>query len=163
MKVGFVELPEVPVEKMEIVEAADHETGQCVGYRCQECGEADETLSQVYHKADCPLAGQHGRRFYDDSEADLASSSDGRVAPELDAENPLWLVESAETDRSDDVYNGEIVGFRCACGNLDDDVFAIVHDEDCELADEDCDHWTTDVEDLPVDESALTVATDGGR
>lgn len=160
MRVGFTELPGVAVEKMEIVEADDHEVGQCVGYRCQECGEADESLSQVFHKDDCPLAGQHGREFYGD-EAALNSSSDGRRAPELDAENPLWLVTSAETDRGDDVYNGEVVGIRCECGNLDDDAFRIIHDEDCALADEECAHGTTDIEDLEgVTESELVA--DGG-
>ena len=74
MKVGFTELPGPPVEKMEIVESEDFEVGQCVGYRCQECGEADKTLSQLWHKEGCPLAGQHGREFYGE-DADLVDTS----------------------------------------------------------------------------------------
>jgi len=158
MKVGFTELPGPPVEKMEVIESGDFEIGTCVGYRCQKCGEADETLAQLYHKADCPLAGMHGREFYGE-DADLASSSDGRLSAELDPDNPLWLVVSGETDRADDVYNGEVVAIRCRCGAADDDVFSIVHGSRCPLADEHCEHGTTDVEDLHGVDEAMA---DGG-
>jgi|GEM_PF-2717421 len=159
MKVGFTELPGLPVEKMEVVEAEDFEIGECVGYRCQLCGEADETLSQVYHKPGCDLAGQHGRHFYGEDAA-LSSPSDGRASAELDPENPMWLVVSAETDRADDVYNGEVVGTLCRCGNMDDDAFEIVHDEDCDIIDDDCEHGTTDVEAL---DGAEHLVADGGE
>lgn len=158
LKVGFTELPNVSVEKMEIVESEDYEIGQCVGYRCQECGEADETLTQIWHKPDCPLAGEHGRTHYD--AVDLGSASDGRRAAELDPEHPLWVVKSAETDRGDDVYNEDIVAIRCRCGAADDDAFEIVHDAECPLADE-CAENRTDIEDLQdIDEELLA---DGGE
>jgi hypothetical protein len=156
MKVRFTELPELPVEKMEVVECDDHLAGECVGYRCQECGEADETLSQVYHDPDCSLAGQHGRRHYDD----LKAARDDEPTAELDPENPLWLVKSAETDPADGVHNGEIVAVKCECGNMDDDLFEIVHDSRCALADEDCEHGTTDADDLA---GVRGLATDGGQ
>jgi len=159
MKVGFKELPNIPVEKMAVIEAEEFEIGACVGYRCQLCGEADETLRQLFHKSDCDLAGVHGRRFFGD-DANLGSSSDGRLSAEPDPDNPLWLVVSGETDRADDVYNGEVVGILCRCGNLDDDAFDIVHDENCELADEHSDLGTTDVEDLQGIDEAVA---DGGQ
>jgi hypothetical protein len=155
MKVRFEELPELPVEKMIVVECDTHRPGECVGYRCQECAEADETLDQIWHDPDCPLAGEHGRQHYESLEAALEESD----SPELDPSNPLWIVESAESDPADDVYNGEFVAMKCRCGNLDDDLFEIVHDSRCVLADEDCEHGTTDLEDLTGVEQ---LAADGG-
>jgi len=134
MKVGFEEIDDVAVERMIIADSEDHHPGQCVGYRGQLCHEADETLQQIYHDPDCPLAGEHGRRQYDELKAD----KNARPTPELQEENPIWIVVSAETDRGDNVYSDEPVAFRCECGNLDDDLFEVVHDEACPLADEDC-------------------------
>jgi hypothetical protein len=145
MKVEFEELDELPVEKMLIAESEDHHAGQCVGYRCQECGEADETVRQIYHDEDCPLAGEHGRDQYDQP---LNTRSDAEPTPELQRENPVWLVVSAETDPEDSVYHGEPVAFRCECGNLDDDLLEVVHDERCPLAEESCDLNQTDAESL---------------
>lgn len=146
MRVGFEELPDVDVEKMIVVEADEtHLIGQCVGYRCQHCGEADETLQQIWHdeEEDCPLVGEHGRQQYDRLDADIEVDS---PTPELQEENPIWIIISAETDRGDGVYNGEPVAFRCQCGNADDDLFELVHDDGCALADENCELGRTDVD-----------------
>jgi hypothetical protein len=144
IRVGFEELDGIAIEKMVVVEADDYERGQCVGYRCQYCYEADESLTQIFHDRDCPYAGEHGRTHYDT----LNTEMDARPTPELQANNPVWLVVSDETDRADDVYNGEPVAFRCECGNLDDDLLETVHDDGCDLADEHCDLGRTNVEDL---------------
>jgi hypothetical protein len=151
MRVRFEPVDGVAVERMIVAECEHHHAGQCVGYRCQHCGEADETLQQIYHDPDCELVGEHGRQHYDELKADLDAAS---PSPELQEENPIWVVISAETDRSDDVYVNDVVAFRCRCGNLDDDLFEVVHDEACPLADEDCELGRTDADNV----SSLRVA-----
>jgi hypothetical protein len=140
VRVTFEELDDVPVEKMLVAECEDHHVGECIGYRCQECHEADETLDQIFHDEDCELAGEHGRQHYDDLEGDLEAGP----PPEFDRDHPVWIVEAAETDPADEVYNGTVVAFKCRCGNSDDDLFEIVHDEGCPLADPECEIGTTD-------------------
>jgi hypothetical protein len=43
------------------------------------------------------------------------------------------------------VRTGDVVALKCECGILDDDLFEIVHDAECPLADVDCESRTTDV------------------
>lgn len=131
MRVTFEELSDIHVEKMVVAECEDHHVGEVAGYRCQECHEADESLGQIWHDADCPLAGQHGRQHYDELSADVIVGQ----SPELHPENPIWVIEAAETDPEDGVFNGTVVGFKCHCGNADDDWYEVVHDEACDLSD----------------------------
>jgi len=142
MYVRFVELEDVPVEKMVVDECEDHHAGEVIGYRCQHCGCSDETLGQIWHEGDCPLIGEHGRQHYDDLDRDVEAGP----TPEFDPENPIWVVRAAEADVQDGVYKDDVVAFRCQCGNADEDLLEIVHDESCALADEDCDLGRTDVD-----------------
>jgi len=109
----------------------DRHVGQVVGYLCPECLQADETLDQIWHQEDCPLAGEHGRSHYDELEPDVA----GRPVPELDAAHPITVVEFGETEGRGGLHEGEVLAFHCDdCGNADEDLFEIVHDELCDLA-----------------------------
>ena len=145
MKVVFEPVDGVDIERMVVHECEDHHSGEVVGYRCQHCAAADETLKQIFHEADCPLAGRHGRQIYEELNADMQPET-----PELSSEHRLWAIKSAETDHEDDVHNGDIVGFRCECGNSDESLFEIVHDETCPLADENCENGQTDPETVRV-------------
>jgi len=58
------------------------------------------------------------------------------------------MIVADKTDHDDDVRKNEVVAFRCRCSNADDDLFDIVHDEGCPLADEDCQIGRTDPEDI---------------
>lgn len=107
----------------------DHHPGECAGYLCPECLQADETLDQIYHNESCALAGEHGRAHYDELEPDV-----DRDSPELDEAHPITVVESAETDGGDGFRHGEVIAFRCQCGNLDENAFEVVHDQACPLA-----------------------------
>lgn len=121
------------IEQLRVVEAehSDYHEGQAVGYRCQLCQQADETLDQLYHEADCQLAGEHGRSHYDT----LDPTADEGPFPELSPNHEFVMVRSAETDNSVGVSRGNVVLFICdECGNADEDLFEIVHDEQCSLA-----------------------------
>lgn len=121
------------IEQLRVVDANGHDyhEGQAVGYRCQQCHQADETLDQLWHAEDCPLAGEHGRSHYDDI---TPAVSEGR-SPELSPDHEIVMVRSAETDNSVGVSRGDVILFICAeCGNADEDLFEIVHDENCSLA-----------------------------
>lgn len=154
--VRFQELEDVRVEKMVVDECEDHPAGEVIGYRCRECGCSDETLSQLWHDEDCDLAGEHGRQHYDS----LERERDAGPTKELDASNPIWVVKAAETDIPDGVYVNDVVAFRCRCGAADDDLFEIVHEEGCPLADDDCDLGRTDV---GLFGQGPALVTDGGR
>lgn len=132
MKVVRIDLEGTQIQRLEVTDAGstDRNVGEVAGYYCPECRQADETLEQIWHDEECSLAGEHGREYYDDLEPDVP----GRFAPELDPEHPVTVVRSAETDDSNGVHNGEPLAFRCRCGNLDEDLFEVVHDEDCALA-----------------------------
>jgi len=133
LRVAFEEPDAIPVERM-VVASADAEgihPGQVVSYRCQECAQADEDRSEIVHQEDCPLAGEHGRSHYDDI---TPTVSEGR-SPELSPDHEIVMVRSAETDTSVGVSRGDVILFICAeCGNADEDLFEIVHDETCSLA-----------------------------
>lgn len=61
-EVVFEAVEAVPIERMVVGDSETHHAGEVVGYRCQECGQADETLDQIWHQEDCPLAGEHCRQ-----------------------------------------------------------------------------------------------------
>lgn len=110
-------------------------TGDTLGYWCSECKNADETRSQIVHAEDCALAGRHGRSIYG---AGL-DPIDGSLSGELLPETTFTLLEWGETDRALDIYSGAKIAFRCdECGNLDETLFEILHDEVCTLATSQC-------------------------
>lgn len=106
--------------------------GEIVGFHCQVCGAVDETLRQIIHEDDCPLAGEHGRDLYDDLprlEAELET-------PELDEDHPITMFEAdfSGSDSSGSKH-GCVIAFRCdECGNSDETLWEIVHDEACSLS-----------------------------
>lgn len=118
-----------------------HHPGECVGYLCDECLQADETLQQIWHDADCSHAGEHGRQHYDEMPSGTATGP----TPELDPAHPLTIITAAETEGYGGLHEGEVLAFRCECGNADEDAFEIVHDEACELAG----RWTDTGESKP--------------
>lgn len=133
MKVVRQNLEGTQVQRL-IVTAPDkygHHVGECIGYLCPECFQADETLSHIWHQEDCSLAGQHGRDVYDDLEPVVP----GRPTREFEPENKIAVVTYAETEGRGGLHKGEVIGFECEhCGNFDEDLFEIVHDEACPLA-----------------------------
>jgi hypothetical protein len=131
MKVTREDLDGTQVQRLVVTDpiSSDRHRGECVGYLCPECRQADETLEQIWHEEDCSLAGEHGRRFYDALEPDPATGS-----PEFDPDNEFYVIESGETEGRGGLCEGEVLGFVCTCGNADEDLFEIVHDESCPLA-----------------------------
>jgi bacterioferritin-associated ferredoxin len=134
VKVAERELPGQPIEALVATDtdgcAGTHD-GEVVGYRC-ECGACDETLMQIIHDPDCELAGEYGRDHYDVGARPIAAD---RPWPELSRDHRIDIIEAAWTDRTDDVHNGESLAFRCGeCGNSDETLVEIRHDEDCSLA-----------------------------
>ena len=114
--------------------ASHYDTGDAVGYQCLECGCADETRAHLYHEADCPHAGQHGRAHYDE----WVPRVRGRPTPELQPEHEVVVVYAADGKGRLDASprRGNVIGYLCSCGNLDEDCFEVVHDRACGLADE---------------------------
>lgn len=111
-------------------EASDLFAGERVAFICTECWQSDETLDQIWHKEDCSLCGEHGREHYDELEPDVP----GRPTPEFDPEHEISVIKAAESSGRTDPCRHEVLAFRCSCGNADEDVFEIVHDEACPLA-----------------------------
>lgn len=143
MKVTSEPLPgDLPIEALRAANTCDQagiHAGELVGYRCTDCDAVDETLRQIVHEEGCDLCGEHGRALYDDElphlEADLES-------PELTTDHPITVFYAGFSDRDGDLKNGHVVAFRCdECGNADEDLFELVHDENCSLAG----RWTGDV------------------
>lgn len=132
MKVVREDLEGTKIQRLVVVEPGNsgHHKGQCVGYLCPRCMQADETLEQIYHEEECDLAGEHGRAHYDELEPDI----EGRTVPELDPEHPITIVRYGETEGNGGLCDGQVLSFQCTCGNLDEDLFEIVHDEACPLA-----------------------------
>jgi len=59
------------------------------------------------------------------------------VDHELLPEHPIEMLIATKTHPEKGIHNGEPLGFRCLdCGNMDEDVREIIHEEDCELAGE---------------------------
>jgi len=134
MIVTDMPLPETPIDALvatDTDEVAGVHEREIVGYRCEECGAADETLMQLIHEAECPLHGEHGRQFYDDGELPVVEAP----TPEFKQHHPIDIIEAGWTDSSEGVHNGEPIMFRCGeCGNADETLLEIRHDEDCSLA-----------------------------
>jgi len=130
MKVRSEDLEGTQVERLVVTNpmSSDRYRGECVGYLCPECRQADETLEQIWHEDDCSLAGEHGRQYYE-----TLSPTDNST-PEFDPANEFYVIESAETEGRGGLCKGEVLGFVCTCGNADEDLFEIVHDESCALA-----------------------------
>ncbi|WP_459191803.1 hypothetical protein [Halosimplex sp. J119] len=133
MKVTREDLDGTQVQRLVVTDPrkSNHHVGEVAGYICPECLQADETLSQIYHNEDCSLAGEHGRDHYDELVPDIP----GRPTPEFDESHPITVVECADTEGRGGLHEGEVLAFQCECGNLDEDLFEVVHDERCELSD----------------------------
>lgn len=122
-------LPETPIDRL-VAERTCEERGvargEVLGYRCRECGQGDETLGQIIHDDGCPLE--------DYSDYDVPDGwGDSSIV--LRPEHGVDMIRANSTDNSVDVRNNEVMLFRCReCGNADEDVFEIVHDERCSLA-----------------------------
>uniref|UniRef100_UPI00143D8322 hypothetical protein n=1 Tax=Halorussus halobius TaxID=1710537 RepID=UPI00143D8322 len=131
MKVVREDLHGTQVQRLVASEShpPDYVEGEVVGYYCAECRQTDETRDQIWHEKTCSLAGQHGREHYDG----LQPAPDD-PAPELDPDTEFIVIESAETEGRGGLCEGEVLGFVCTCGNADEDLFEIVHDEACPLA-----------------------------
>jgi hypothetical protein len=132
MKVIRERLEGTQVQRLVVIESgkSPHHGGECVGYLCPECMQADETLEQIWHDEDCSLATEHGRKHYDD----LTPDSSGRPIPELQPGHQVTMVKYGKTEGRGGLHDGEVLSFICKCGNLDEDLFEIVHDETCSLA-----------------------------
>lgn len=131
MKVVREDLDGTQVQRLVVTEShpPDYHAGEVVGYFCSECRQTDETRDQIWHDEDCSLAGEHGRQQYDGLEP---APDDG--SPEFDPNNEFIVIESAETEGRGGLCEGEVLGFVCTCGNADEDLFEIIHDEACPLA-----------------------------
>ena len=132
MRVVREDLEGTQVQRLVVTDPAStsHHVGEVIGYYCPECRQADETLKQIWHEDECSLAGQHGRDYYDDLTPDVP----GRPTPELDPANPITVVSYDQTEGRGGLREGEVIAFVCECGNADEDLFEIVHDEACPLA-----------------------------
>lgn len=133
MQVVFEDVDIDYIRRLSVIDPGEteHHVGESVGYYCCECEQADETLHQIWHEEDCSHAGEHGRSHYDDLEPDV----DAGGTPEFSEEHPITVIEAGESDVPAGIHVGMVVGFRCQCGNADEDVFEIVHDSRCPLAD----------------------------
>jgi len=148
MKVRLEPLANTTIRRMDVIDvrSADVHLGESVGYLCPHCLQADESRHQIWHDEDCRYAGEHGRAHYDDLEPDVP----GRPTPELDADHRIDMVIAGTTHRGIGVYNEDVLGFRCQCGNLDEDLWEVVHDAGCDAADADHDPLT-DPDAVPAD------------
>ena len=129
-------LPDLPIVMLR-AESGDPEAGiyagEILGFCCTECGQADETLVQIVHDDDCDLAGEHGHDVYGE-DVPIRNASSGK---ELEPDKPITMVKWATTDDPKGIHNGAAAAFRCVqCGNTDENIFEIVHDENCDLAGE---------------------------
>lgn len=133
MRANLSPLPGAPLTRLTAAESdaeAHIVAGETLAYRCDECGRCDETVGQIWHAEDCPLAGDGGRRLYDDLER-----GHDRRTDELEPDHEILLVRAGDTDRDRDLHRGEPVAFSCVeCGNSDETLSEIVHDEACALA-----------------------------
>lgn len=148
MRVKLVEIEESHIRKMEVVEPeqSDVLVNESVGYTCELCLQSDETRHQIWHEEPCPLVGEHGRKHYDD----LTPKVPDGPSPELHDDHEIEMIQVARTYPDIEVYNNDVLGYRCHCGNMDEDLFEVVHDARCELADNPENGPLTDHDDVPV-------------
>jgi len=108
--------------------------GETIGYYCLKCSQSDETLEEIIHNEDCPLAGDHGRSCYGKSpveEGPITHDSRG----ELQRHTKFTLIKWGWTDTDIGIYNDGVVGVRCdQCHSMDEHLFEIVHDATCGLS-----------------------------
>lgn len=126
---------DVAIDALRAQESCDEagiHAGELVGFHCQHCDAVDETLQQIIHEEGCPLFGEHGRALYGD---DLPQGRGQLEFPELEPDTEFTVYYSGWSGEDGNAKAGHIVAFRCdVCGNADEDLFEIVHDENCELA-----------------------------
>lgn len=126
---------DVEIEALRAEESCDEGgiyEGELVGFHCQHCDAVDETLRQIIHEDDCPLAGEHGRELYGE---DLPEGRGQREFPELEPDTEFTVYYAGWSGPDGNAKAGHVVAFRCdECGNADEDIFEIVHDENCALA-----------------------------
>lgn len=151
MKVDSEPLPgDIPIETLrasDTCEEAGIHAGELVGFRCLCCDAVDETLRQIIHEEGCDLYGEHGRDLYGKDIPHLEAELE---TPELTDDHPITVYYAGFSDRDGRVKNGHVVAFRCdKCGNADEDLFEIVHDENCDLSG----RW--EGEDVDEDECAV--------
>lgn len=135
MKVAREPLSSIPMARLvameDDTEVGIHD-GETLGYRCCECHRVDETLMQVWHAEGCQLAGEHGRKRYDSLER-----GHDREMRELHPDHQIIIIRAGQSDPDDGFAHGTVVGFRCEeCGNSDETLSEIVHDETCSLSGE---------------------------
>jgi len=135
MKVKRRELEDSKIRRLEVVEnpGPHHRVGETAAYWCPECKQGDETFDQIWHNKSCSLAGEHGRQSYEALNPDPPDAP----VPEFRPDTNIAIVRPAETDPSVGLHNGEALLFMCLeCGNADEDLFELVHDIACPMADE---------------------------
>lgn len=134
MRVTRQRLPNLDIVRLVALESdpsAGIYEGETIAYLCERCGNADETLVQLFHDTTCRYAGEHGRTRYPEG---LESGRDTHTG-ELDPQHPIAIIRNGDHDQNTGVHRGEPIGFRCIeCGNSDETLSEIVHDESCELA-----------------------------
>lgn len=148
MKVALKALSQTDIYRLEVddPEASNTHVGESVGYLCPHCRQCDETRHQIWHDEDCRYAGDHGRGHYDRLEP---TTSGDHPTPELHPDHEINIVHASESQQDIGIHHGEVLAFRCGCGNLDEDIFEIVHDSRCELADNPTGPMT-DHDDVPI-------------
>lgn len=134
MRVSRQRLPQLDIVRLAVIETdgTSLREGEIVGYLCERCNQLDETLDQIYHQDDCEYAGRHGRQHYHTMHAPAGEPGD---TPELQPEHQIVIIRNGEHNKHTGTHQGEPVGFYCPrCGNADEDLFQVRHDEDCPLA-----------------------------
>lgn len=134
MRVSRQSLPELEIVRL-VAQASDPGAGiyegETIAYLCERCGNADETLIQILHDPGCEYVGEHGRTRYPSG---LESGRDVHTG-ELNPDHPIAIIRNGEHNRHAGVHQGEPIAFRCVeCGNSDETLSEIVHDECCALA-----------------------------
>lgn len=148
MKVSLEQVSDTDIYRLEVThpQASNTHIGESVGYLCPHCQQCDETRHQIWHDEDCRYAGDHGRSHYDDLEPTTPTD---HPTPELNPEHEINIVYTSASHQDIGIHNDQVIAFRCHCGNLDEDIFEIVHDSRCELADNPTGPMT-DHDDVPV-------------
>jgi hypothetical protein len=126
------DLDDSPLQQLRVTDpgASDHGVDEVIAFFCGECNAVDETARQLFHKADCSHAGAHGRRFYD--KAEYVDS--GPPSPEFEADTVAYIIEFGETEGRGGLCEGEVLGFECSCGMVDESLGGVLHAETCPLA-----------------------------
>lgn len=153
MDVNPIPLDGIPMVAMQAAESdpqAGIYAGETLGYFCGRCHQSDETLEQVVHEEDCELSGEHGRNVYG-QKLDVPSfdhASRGELLPKTEFSQLKWGGSLPQFG----IYHDSVVAFRCDdCGNVDEHIFEVSHDEVCPIGD------------LPEEKPATAGGTRGPR